>query len=109
MSETGPGWQCPKRIISNYRCGVACEPMRPPWQGRAKCLATDPALFFPERGGLAYAASAWAKAVCNGTDGGKVCPVRGECLDYALARNEPFGVWGGLSERERAKVRRERR
>ena len=58
----------------------------------------DADLFFPERG----ASTRRAKAICDG------CPVRGECLDYALAHGEKFGIWGGLSERERRRVRRER-
>jgi hypothetical protein len=54
------------------------------------CAQTDPELFFPDPGGSSRA----AKAVC------RACPVRGECLEAALARDERFGVWGGLSERE---------
>lgn len=41
-----------------------------------------------------------AKAICRG------CPVRRECLAYALANREPFGIWGGCSERERRRLRR---
>jgi WhiB family redox-sensing transcriptional regulator len=68
------------------------------WQERANCLGVDPDLFFPERG----ASTREAKAVCRG------CEVRGECLEYALAHGEKFGIWGGLSERERRRVRRQR-
>ena len=68
------------------------------WQERANCLGVDPDLFFPERG----ASTREAKAVCKG------CEVRGECLEYALAHGEKFGIWGGLSERERRRVRRQR-
>ena len=62
------------------------------------CHLVDPDLFFPERG----ASTREAKAVCRG------CEVRGECLEYALAHGEKFGIWGGLSERERRRVRRQR-
>lgn len=61
------------------------------WQDRALCAETDPEGFFPEKGGSA----AQAKRVCRG------CEVRAECLEYALANGERFGIWGGLSERER--------
>lgn len=68
------------------------------WQNRANCMGVDPDLFFPERG----ASTREAKAVCRG------CVVREDCLDYALANGEKFGIWGGMSERERRRLRRER-
>jgi len=68
------------------------------WQDRANCLGVDPDLFFPERG----ASTREAKSVCAG------CEVRLECLEYALANGEKFGIWGGLSERERRRLRRQR-
>jgi WhiB family transcriptional regulator, redox-sensing transcriptional regulator len=68
------------------------------WQEQANCLGVDPDLFFPERG----ASTKEAKAVCRG------CEVRAECLEYALSHGEKFGIWGGLSERERRRVRRQR-
>ena len=68
------------------------------WQERANCLGVDPDLFFPERG----ASTREAKSVCRG------CEVRVECLEYALQHGEKFGIWGGLSERERRRVRRQR-
>ena len=68
------------------------------WQLKANCLGVDPDLFFPERG----ASTKEAKAVCRG------CVVRDECLEYALANGEKFGIWGGLSERERRRIRRQR-
>ena len=61
------------------------------WRDRALCAQTDPEIFFPERGESTTA----AKRVCAG------CEVRAECLQEALDRGERFGVWGGLSERER--------
>ncbi|GAA4837890.1 WhiB family transcriptional regulator [Luteimicrobium xylanilyticum] len=66
------------------------------WQERALCAQTDPEAFFPEKGG----STREAKKVCSG------CEVRQECLEYALAHDERFGIWGGLSERERRKLKR---
>jgi WhiB family redox-sensing transcriptional regulator len=66
------------------------------WQERALCAQTDPEAFFPEKGG----STREAKAVCNS------CEVRLECLKYAFDNDERFGIWGGLSERERRKAKR---
>jgi WhiB family redox-sensing transcriptional regulator len=66
------------------------------WQADALCAQTDPESFFPEKGG----STRDAKKICTS------CEVRGECLEYALANDERFGIWGGLSERERRKLRR---
>jgi WhiB family transcriptional regulator, redox-sensing transcriptional regulator len=66
------------------------------WQERALCAQTDPEAFFPEKGG----STREAKRICAG------CEVRSECLEYALAHDERFGIWGGLSERERRKLKR---
>ena len=66
------------------------------WQERALCAQTDPEAFFPEKGG----STREAKRVCLS------CDVRSECLDYALAHDERFGIWGGLSERERRRLKR---
>jgi WhiB family transcriptional regulator, redox-sensing transcriptional regulator len=66
------------------------------WQERALCAQTDPEAFFPEKGG----STREAKKVCGS------CEVRSDCLDYALANDERFGIWGGLSERERRKLKR---
>jgi WhiB family redox-sensing transcriptional regulator len=67
------------------------------WQTDALCAQTDPEAFFPEKGG----STRDAKKICSG------CEVRSECLEYALANDERFGIWGGLSERERRKLRRQ--
>jgi WhiB family redox-sensing transcriptional regulator len=69
------------------------------WRRAANCLGVDPELFFPERGELTET----AKAVCH------ACTVRLECLDYAIVNSEKFGIWGGLSERERRRIRSTRR
>ncbi len=69
------------------------------WRLDALCAETDPEAFFPEKGG----STREAKKICTG------CEVRAECLEFALANDERFGIWGGLSERERRRVRLERR
>ena len=68
------------------------------WQDYANCRGTDADLFFPERG----ASTRKAKAICN------ACDVKAECLDFAIVQGEKFGIWGGMSERERRRVRRQR-
>lgn len=71
---------------------------RPPsWYASGLCAQTDPEAFFPEKGG----STREAKRVC------RVCDVRQECLEYALANDERFGIWGGLSERERRRLKRQ--
>ena len=69
---------------------------REDWQTRANCRGLDPDMFFPDKGGP----QAEAKEVCRG------CVVREDCLEYALANGEKFGIWGGFSERERSRLRR---
>lgn len=66
------------------------------WQENALCAQTDPEAFFPEKGG----STREAKRICLG------CDVRDKCLEYALANDERFGIWGGLSERERRRLKR---
>ena len=68
------------------------------WQYNALCAQTDPEAFFPEKGG----STREAKSICA------KCPVREQCLEWALEHDERFGIWGGLSERERRKVKKER-
>jgi len=68
-----------------------------PWTARALCAQTAPEAFFPEKGG----STREAKRICLG------CEVKDECLEYALARDERFGIWGGLSERERRKLKKQ--
>lgn len=66
------------------------------WMGEARCLDADPEAFFPEKGG----STREAKRICN------ACDVREECLRYALENDERFGIWGGMSERERRRLKR---
>lgn len=68
------------------------------WQDQSSCRGADADLFFPERG----ASTRKAKAICT------ACNVREQCLEFAIQQSEKFGIWGGLSERERRKIRKER-
>lgn len=68
------------------------------WQDYANCRGADADLFFPERG----ASTRKAKAICG------ACEVKYECLEFAITHSEKFGIWGGLSERERRAIRKER-
>ena len=68
----------------------------PRFSGPALCAETDPDEFFPDKGSNPRA----AKRVCGS------CEVRAECLAYALEHGERFGIWGGLSERERRRLTR---
>lgn len=68
------------------------------WQDGANCKGANADLFFPERGASTRA----AKAIC------RECQVRAECLEFAIVTGEKFGIWGGMSERERRRIRRER-
>jgi WhiB family transcriptional regulator, redox-sensing transcriptional regulator len=68
------------------------------WQADSLCAQTDPEAFFPEKGG----STRDAKRICTS------CEVKAQCLDYALQNDERFGIWGGLSERERRRLRRSR-
>lgn len=67
------------------------------WQDAALCKGIeDPEVFFPAKG----QSSAEARVICQD------CPVRIECLNYALRGHIIHGVWGGMSDRERARLRR---
>ena len=68
----------------------------PTWHDSAVCAQTDPEALFPEKGGSTRS----GKSICI------KCPVKQECLDYALDKDERFGIWGGLSERERRRLKR---
>jgi WhiB family redox-sensing transcriptional regulator len=68
------------------------------WSERALCAEVGGDLFFPEKGGSTFE----AKKVC------KACDVREECLQDALARDDRYGIYGGLSERQRRRLTRGR-
>jgi len=71
----------------------------PEWVSDALCAQTDPEVFYPQVGG----STRRAKSVCA------ACPVLAECRNYALATGELDGVWGGLSENDRRRIRRQAR
>ena len=76
--------------------GVETDESQLSWQADSLCAQTDPEAFFPEKGG----STRDAKKICAS------CDVRAQCLEYALQNDERFGIWGGLSERERRKLRK---
>ena len=72
------------------------------WRLFASCRDTDPDLFFPVgTTGPAIEQIENAKAVC------RQCDAQRECLEFALATNQDSGIWGGTSEEERRKLRRQ--
>ena len=101
----------PLTLLTNFSAGLAeDETLSAPswpeaaagdesWRLDALCAETDPEAFFPEKGG----STREAKRVCSG------CAVRTECLESALTNDERFGIWGGLSERKRRRLRLARR
>jgi WhiB family redox-sensing transcriptional regulator len=82
------------------------EPAYPNWQHAAACRGEDSSYFFApgyfERRSEKLAREAVAKAICAR------CPVRDECLEFALQVRDPHGVWGGLNEMERRALLRDR-
>lgn len=79
-------------------------PQPGPWAERAACRYSDPDLFFPPKGGLGPVQRRKAIAICE------ACPVQPECLEYAIAAGRKLhGIWGGLSERGRERLRIQRR
>lgn len=72
------------------------------WQERAACRGPQATVFFPpshfERKDEKSSREGRAKAICAS------CPVRRDCLDYALRIREPHGIWGGLNEVERRQL-----
>jgi WhiB family transcriptional regulator, redox-sensing transcriptional regulator len=82
---------------------VMSYPRRDGWEARGACRHSDPELFFPVAArGPALRQLAKAKRVCQD------CPVRVQCLEYALQSGQSFGVWGGATEEERRLLRRRR-
>lgn len=97
----------------------------PRWREEAKCrlpsvyewladllglsITEVPDVWFPVKHENASATARIAKTVCLGNDDKDPCPVLFVCREYAITRNERFGVWGGMSEVERTSVRRHRR
>ena len=78
----------------------------PFWRASAECRRDNAVHFFApahfERKDEKDAREGAARALCQ------ACPVRVECLDYALAVEEPHGIWGGMNEFERRRLLRQR-
>ena len=79
-----------------------------PWWNRARCKGAAPKtrdeedIFYPPRDKEQYKTiAAKAKLYCFGENKKNPCPVRKDCLWDAIQREEPHGIWGGLSHRER--------
>jgi WhiB family redox-sensing transcriptional regulator len=96
-------------VVVPHRIGEAADPRLTgparalPWADRALCAETDPELWFSERT-PAYTTvdgdkTSTAKAIC------RRCPVAEPCLAYAMADPHLEGIWGGLTDRERARAR----
>jgi WhiB family transcriptional regulator, redox-sensing transcriptional regulator len=74
------------------------------WRSGAACLGADSDLFFPiSATGPGERQIARAKRICAG------CAVRRECLDFALAHDQVYGIWGGTTPDDRRRERRRRR
>lgn len=95
-SDTEPEHRAPSRIWLPIE--------EADWMTNGLCAQTDPEAYYPEKG----ESTRVAKRICNGDPkrGIDPCPVRAQCLEYALDAGERFGIWGGLSEPERRKLRR---
>src|SRR3954451_3510452 len=72
------------------------------WRTASACRDLDSNLFFPAgETGPAAIQIAQAKSICA------QCPVANECLEFALATHQDYGIWGGTTEDERRQIRRE--
>jgi WhiB family transcriptional regulator, redox-sensing transcriptional regulator len=67
------------------------------WTDRAACRGTDTEIFFPANADE----EAEALSICA------TCPVRAQCLDYAVRNRETYGIWGGTTPEQRRRIRRE--
>ncbi len=85
--------------MNNHNSVITLLYQPPAWQDQAACAGENTETFFPERGDSVEVILK-AKAICY------QCPVRPECLTYAMNNGEKYGVWGGLSVRERQQLRR---
>jgi WhiB family transcriptional regulator, redox-sensing transcriptional regulator len=83
------------------------------WMKDARCVDEDPTVFFPDEermsAGVRRRYEEFAKKICNGTLGEGPCPVREQCLEYSLAHPDEHGVWGGMTEQERRRFRKDQR
>lgn len=93
LRREAPSWRGAKCLGSAYRDGDTYED---PWFGGDN--EDDEA--------EQEAEMEEARAVCNGDIDGRVCPIREQCLIFALTNNERYGVWGGTSEEDRRAIRK---
>jgi WhiB family redox-sensing transcriptional regulator len=95
--EWSPGAAGPLLEAEDDRDREWWDGTEPDWRDASLCSQTDPEIFFPEKGGSVRP----AKEIC------RRCPVRVQCLEEVLKDDEPFGIWAGLTDRERRRVRLE--
>ena len=95
MTRIRPGLQWSEGAAGPVLAALASD-QTDDWRDYAACQEVDGEAFYPEKGESTRA----AKKVCAG------CFVREQCLAYALATNQDWGVWGGLSVRERRRLKR---
>lgn len=89
--------------MTHYQGSVPDTRRKPDWRDHGACLSEDPELFFPKGyEGQWQLVIEGAKAVC------RRCPVIEQCREWALQTREPDGVWGGLDEKERRNILRQR-
>lgn len=84
-----------------WRSEEVSGPLALSWRAKGSCRGSDPSVFYPSPDDETLAHQ--AKMICG------VCPVRRPCLEYALVSREKHGVWGGMTERERRRILRQRR
>lgn len=94
------GWQQAAAAIA------ATTALDEPWRDQAACIDADPDIFFPPDNGtpgpLQTGYYREARTYCDR------CEVRQECLNYAIANNEKYGLWGGHTPKQRQQLRRRR-
>ncbi|WP_329028250.1 WhiB family transcriptional regulator [Streptomyces sp. NBC_00690] len=90
-----------RSIVRTTYAPSADLPVNTDWRARGACATEDPELFFPiGTNGLAVLQTEEAKSVC------RRCPVMDTCLTWALENGQEHGVWGGLGEDERRRLKR---
>lgn len=96
-TQSAPASRSPRARSGSREPSLLDDDSNMDWRERGICAQTDPESFFPEKGG----STKESKRVCLS------CDVRKECLDFAIKNDERFGVWGGLTERERRKLKKQ--
>lgn len=91
VSSRGPGELASYHLSRSYPADY--------WDD-AVCATVDTELFFPERAGKGQPHIQQIKEICTG------CPLRVQCLEFALRENQQYGVWGGMTYRERLQLKK---